>query len=69
MAASPQQVPQVNLHDVAHAKNLEYTLQELQAAVKEHEDALKKVSRAINVAYGRNKLTDSVACCSYYQSQ
>ncbi|KAI3323605.1 hypothetical protein HD806DRAFT_497319 [Xylariaceae sp. AK1471] len=43
MAASPQEAPQINVHDVAHAMNLEHTLQELQEIVKEHEDALNKL--------------------------
>ncbi|KAF2968733.1 hypothetical protein GQX73_g4829 [Xylaria multiplex] len=43
MAGSTHEAPQVNHHDVFHARNLEQTLQELQGIVKEHEDGLNKL--------------------------
>ncbi|KAI0539234.1 hypothetical protein GGR58DRAFT_242546 [Xylaria digitata] len=43
MAGSTHEAPQVNDHDVFHARNLEQTLHELQGIVKEHEDGLNKL--------------------------
>ena len=44
MADLTREAPQINGHDEFHVRNLDRTLQELQSIVKEHEDALNKVS-------------------------
>lgn len=43
MASPTHNARQTNDHDAFHESNLERTLEELQAIVKEHEDALVKV--------------------------
>lgn len=44
MAASQHETLQANTQDVAHVMNLEDTIRELEDKVKEHQDALNKVS-------------------------
>lgn len=66
MAASTHEARQINDDDVFHAGNLEQTLQELQGIVKEHEDALNKVSAVYLLGlYSLDADWNIVTCCSY----